>query len=118
MLYMQLVIDKYGSVIKRKENVFQIVNKDEKNEFSADIASQIIISSGASISSGVIKLAMEKDINIVYLNKLGTPYARIYPCKLYGTTLTRRKQATQYYSEKTEGDQDSLKYLNRLKYRL
>lgn len=30
MLYMQLVIDKYGSVIKRKENVFQIVNKDEK----------------------------------------------------------------------------------------
>lgn len=97
---MQLIVDKYGSVIKRKENVFQIVNKDEKKEFSADVISQIIISSGASISSGVIKLAMEKDIDIVYLNKFGTPYARIYPCKLGGTTLTRRKQATQYYSEK------------------
>jgi CRISPR-associated protein Cas1 len=97
---MQLIVDKYGSVIKRKENVFQIVNEDKKKEFSADIVSQIIISSGASISSGVIKLAMEKDIDIVYLNKFGTPYARIYPCKLGGTTLTRRKQATQYCSER------------------
>ena len=99
-LPMQLVIDKYGSIIKRKENVFQVVNENEKKEFSADIISQIMISSGASISSGVIKLAMEKDIDIVYLNKFGTPYARIYPCKLGGTTLTRRKQATQYYSER------------------
>ncbi len=97
---MQLVIDKYGSVIKQKENLFQIVDGDKKNEFSADDISQIIISSSASITAGVIKLAMEKDIDIVYLNKFGTPYARIYPCKLGGTTLTRRKQATQYYSER------------------
>jgi CRISPR-associated protein Cas1 len=69
---MQLIVDKYGSVIKRKENVFQIVNNNEKKEFSADVVSQIIISSGASISSGVIKLAVEKDIDIVYLNKFGT----------------------------------------------
>ncbi len=95
--YIPLIVDKYGSVIKRKESIFQIVNKDEKKEFSADVISQIIISSGASISSGVIKLAMEKDI--VYLNKFGTSYAKIYLCKLGSTTLTRRKQATQYYSE-------------------
>lgn len=99
---MRLILNEYGTTIKRKENRFEISNtkNDTKEEFSADIVKQIIISSGSSISSNVIKLAMKNDIDIVYVNKFGTPYARIYPCKLGGTTLTRRKQATQYYSSK------------------
>jgi len=99
---MQLIINEYGTVIKRKENLFEIINKskNKKEEFSADIIKQIVIASGASVSSKVIKLAMENNIDIVYINKFGTPYARIYPCKLGGTTLTRMKQATQYLSLK------------------
>ncbi|MBI2546944.1 MAG: CRISPR-associated endonuclease Cas1 [Candidatus Aenigmarchaeota archaeon] len=97
---MQLVINEYGSVIKKEENRFIVVTKDQKHEFSADDVKQILITAGASISANVIKLAMSKDIDIVYANKYGEPYARIYPCRLGGTTLTRRKQATQYLSTK------------------
>ena len=100
---MQLIVDGYGSYIHRKENLFVVEVKTEnqekkKEEFSADIVSQVLVTSKASISSGAIQLAMEKQIDIVYLDWHGKPYARTYPCKLGGTTLTRRRQATKYLS--------------------
>ncbi|MEM0135479.1 MAG: CRISPR-associated endonuclease Cas1 [Thermoplasmatales archaeon] len=101
---MQLIVDGYGSYIHRKENLFEVETKIEnqekkKEEFSADMVSQILITSKTSISSGAIQLAMEKQIDIIYLDWHGMPYARTYPCKLGGTTLTRRRQATKYLSE-------------------
>ncbi|MCL4381166.1 CRISPR-associated endonuclease Cas1 [Candidatus Marsarchaeota archaeon] len=99
---MQLIVDGYGSYIHCKDNLFvlelRVGTERKKEEFSADSVSQIIITSAASISSNAIKLAMEKQIDILYLDYRGIPYARTYPCKLGGTTLTRRRQATQYLS--------------------
>lgn len=100
---MQLIVDGYGSYIHRKENLFEVETKLEnqekkKEQFSAEKVSQIIITSKTSISSGAIQLAMENQIDIVYLDWHGRPYARTYPCKLGGTTLTRRRQATKYLS--------------------
>ncbi|MBI1935452.1 CRISPR-associated endonuclease Cas1 [Candidatus Woesearchaeota archaeon] len=97
---MQIVIDKFGTFIGKIENRFQIKTKDKKEEYSADNVSQILIASPCSVSAGAVKLAMEKEIDIVYTNYFGTPYARIYPCKLGGTTLTRRRQLEAYYSDK------------------
>lgn len=101
---MQLIVDGYGSYIHRKQNLFEVetgVENQEKKreEFSADTVSQILITSKASISSGAVQLAMEKQIDIVYLDWHGRPYARTYPCKLGGTTLTRRRQASKYLSK-------------------
>lgn len=105
---MQLIVDGYRSYIHRKENLFEVETKTEtqekkKEEFSADTVSQILITSKASISSGAIQLAMEKQIDIVYLDWYGKPYARTYPCKLGGTTITRRRQATRYLSDEVAG---------------
>nr|QBM01133.1 CRISPR-associated endonuclease Cas1 [uncultured archaeon] len=97
---MQIVIDKFGTFIGKTENRFQIKTKEKKEEYSADIVTQILITSPCTISAGAVKLAMEKEIDIVYTNYFGTPYARIYPCKLGGTTLTRRRQLEAYYSDK------------------
>ena len=97
---MQIIIDKFGAFIGKKENRFQIKNEDKIEEYSADKVSQILITSPSSLSAGAIKLAMEKNIDIVYTNYFGEPYARIYPCKLGGTTLTRRKQLEAYYTNR------------------
>ncbi len=97
---MYLIIDEYGTFIGKKENRFEIKRKEKTEEFSADLVKQIIISSASSISTGAIKLAMENGIDIVYLGKFGEPKARIYPCHLGGTTLTRKKQLEAYFSEK------------------
>jgi CRISPR-associated protein Cas1 len=95
-----LVVDDWKAFLGKKENLFQIHQENKKLEFSADDIGQIIITAASSISIGAIKLAMEKDIDIVFIDRFGTPIGRIYPCKLGGTTLTRKKQLEAYFSGK------------------
>lgn len=101
---MQLIINEFGTFIGKKENLFEIRIKNKereiKEEYSADKVDQIKILCSSTISSSAIKLAMENNIDIVLTNRFGEPYARIYPCKLGGTTLTRKKQLETYFSEK------------------
>src|SRR3989344_4522100 len=97
---MEIIINEFGTFLGKKENLFEIKNKEEKEEFSADKVDQIKILTSSSISSSAVKLAIENNIDIVFLNYFGEPYARIYPCKLGGTTLTRKKQLEAYYSNK------------------
>lgn len=97
---MKLIVNEFGSYLSKKENRFIIKNKEKQEEYSADQVEQIIISSPSSISEGVVKLATEKNIDIVFTNFHGKPFARIYPCTLGGTTLTRREQAKAYFDER------------------
>ena len=55
---MQLVINEYDTMIRKEENRFVLITGDKKEEFSADDVSQILITTGASMSSRVVKLAM------------------------------------------------------------
>jgi len=97
---MKLIINEFGSYLSKKENRFVIKTKEKKEEYSADQVDQIIISSPSSLSEGVIRLATEKNIDIVFTSFYGKPFARIYPCTLGGTTLTRREQAKAYFDER------------------
>ncbi len=107
MFYMQIILDDYGMFLGKQGNRFIVTKKPKddseteiEKEFSADKVRQIIISTASSVSTDAVKLAMESNIDIVYTNYYGMPVARVYPCKLGGTTLTRRSQATQYNTEK------------------
>ncbi|MEM7815052.1 MAG: CRISPR-associated endonuclease Cas1 [Candidatus Aenigmatarchaeota archaeon] len=97
---MHLIVDNWKTFIGKKENRFELVHEGGKEEYCADDVSQIIISAASSISIGAIKLAMEKGIDIVLMRHRGEPAGRIYPCKLGGTTLTRKRQLEAYFSDK------------------
>lgn len=97
---MQLVVDDYGIFIGKEGSRIKVVQKDKTSEFSIDKIDQIVISRASSISSEAVKLCTENNVDIVFLNHFGMPYARIYPCTLGGTTLTRKKQAEATQSEK------------------
>ena len=97
---MHLIVDDWKTFIGKKENRFELVREDGKEEYCADDVSQIIISAASSISIGAIKLAMEKGIDIVLMRRRGEAAGRIYPCKLGGTTLTRKCQLEAYFSQK------------------
>lgn len=96
----RLVLDKFGAFIGKKGERFVVKQESVKEEISSDKLSQILVLSGASFSSSAVKLAIENDIDVVFVKRNGAPYARIYPCKLGGTTLTRRMQLDAYSSEK------------------
>ena len=97
---MKLIVNEFGAYLSKKENRFVIKTKEKEEEYSADQVDQIIISSPSSLSEGVVKLATEKNIDIVFTSFYGKPFARIYPCTLGGTTLTRREQAKAYFDER------------------
>src|SRR3989338_2674626 len=94
---MKLIVNEFGAYLSKKENRFVVKTKEKEEEYSADQVDQIIISSPSSFSEGVVKLAIEKNIDIVFTSFHGKPFARIYPCTLGGTTLTRREQAKAYF---------------------
>ena len=97
---MRVVINDYGAYIRKRGNRFLICSKEKEEEYSSDKVSQILILRNSAISSEAIELAMSKNIDIVFLSSKGEPYARIYPCKLGGTVLTRRNQVEAYFSDK------------------
>jgi CRISP-associated protein Cas1 len=97
---MNLIINEFGAYLSKKENRFVVRSKEKEEEYSADQVDQIIIASPSSISEGVVQLATDKNIDIVFTSFSGKPFARIYPYTLGGTTLTRREQAKAYFDNR------------------
>ena len=97
---MRLLIDDYGAYLRKKGNRLVVTSGEKSEEYSADKVEQVMILKGAAVSTDAVELAMDKGIDIVCLDRVGRPYARIYPCRLGGTTLTRRNQLAAYSSLK------------------
>lgn len=95
-----IIIDKHGSYLQKIGNRFAVKYGSDRKEYSADKIAQIIFVAPSAISSEAIKLAVEKNIDLVYLDFRGNPYARTYRTTLGGTTLTRKKQLEATISEK------------------
>jgi len=98
---MQLVINTYGSYLRKNGNCF-LVKKEEKSfEVAVNKVNSILITTAASITTDAIKLAIDNNIDIVFLDSHGEPYGRIWHPKLGSTTLIRRRQLEIY--ENNEG---------------
>lgn len=89
---MQLVINTPGSYLRKKEGNFLIKKDEETFEVSVKKVQTIMITTSAYISTDAIKLAMENNIDIIFLDEYGDPFGRVWHSKLGSTTLIRRKQ--------------------------
>lgn len=74
-----------------------MVKKDDKSfEVSANKINSILITTAAYITTDAIKMAVENNIDIVFLDAHGDPYGRVWHPKLGSTTLIRRRQLEIY----------------------
>ncbi len=93
---MQLFIDTYGSYIHVKDQMFEIrLKKDgqlNKHHYSAKKVSHIIASKGTAISADAINLAVENNIDILFIDRSGSPIGRIWHSKLGSTSAIRKEQ--------------------------
>lgn len=89
---MQLVINSYGSFLKKNHNCFLVRNEDKVFEVSADKVKSILITTSATITTDAVKFAVENNIDIVFLDHSGDPYGRVWHAKLGSTALIRRRQ--------------------------
>ena len=89
---MQLVINTYGAYLSRRGELFQVKVKDQSTEISARKVRSILISTGAAFSSDAVQLAVEKNIDILFLDKYGDPFGRVWHGRPGSTTAIRRLQ--------------------------
>lgn len=98
---MQLVINTYGSYIRKRGECFEIKTDEQKKEISARKVQSILITTSVLISTDAILLAHENNVDIIFLDKHGDPFSRVWHSKFGSTAYIRRKQLE--FSENREG---------------
>jgi CRISPR-associated protein Cas1 len=89
---MQLVINSYGSYLQKNGDCFKVKKDEQVFEVSVKKVSSIMITTAAYITTDAIKLAMDNNIDIIFLDDFGDPYGRVWHSKLGSTILIRRRQ--------------------------
>ena len=96
---MQLVINTYGAYLRKSGNCFLVKREDKSFEVAVGKVTSILITTAAYITTDAIKLAVDNNIDIVFLDAHGEPYGRVWHPKLGSTTLIRRRQLEIYDSQ-------------------
>jgi len=89
---MQLIINTYGAYVHVKDDIFEIRVDGKKSHISPKKVRSILITTGAAVSSDAVKLAVENNIDILFLEKSGKPFGRVWHDKLGSTARIRRNQ--------------------------
>lgn len=89
---MQLVINTYGSYLRKNGDCFLVKNEDKVFEISVKKVESIMITTSAFLSTDALKFAIENNIDVIFLDEFGDPYGRVWHSKLGSTVLIRRKQ--------------------------
>ncbi len=87
---MELVLNTFGVSLNRDNEGFVITSKDGRQRIPADGIKSIQIGRGAQITSDAVMLAVEKEIEIVFMDKGGNPIGRVWSPR-YGSISTIRK---------------------------
>ncbi len=95
---MNVVLNSYGTSLLRKDKQLIIYKDGKKHAIDPEKVTSIIVYKGALISSDAILLAMEHSIDIIFMDKLGKPKARVWSPKIGGVATIRRKQLNFTFS--------------------
>lgn len=87
---MELILNTFGTSLSRDNEAFLIIHKDGKQRIPVLGVNSIQISRGAQITSDAVLLAIENEIEVLFMDKTGNPVGRIWSPK-YGSISTIRK---------------------------
>ena len=87
---MELVLNTFGTSLSRENEGFLITYKDGKQRLPTEGINSIQISRGAQITSDAVLLAIEKEIEILFMDRAGNPVGRVWSPR-YGSISTIRK---------------------------
>lgn len=89
---MKLILNTPGLYLCKRGECFQIQSENEKQEIAAVKVDQIMIATHAALTTDAIELALENNIDIIFLKGTGQPMGRVWHSKLGSITTIRRKQ--------------------------
>jgi CRISPR-associated protein Cas1 len=97
---MDLILTTFGTYLHRQGEMFVVKIKEQKQEVSSRKVRSIMITTGASLSTDAIELAIEKNIDIVFLDQVGHPFGRVWHGRPGSTIAIRREQLRLADTEK------------------
>jgi CRISPR-associated protein Cas1 len=89
---MQLVINTFGARLRRDGERFLVRVGEKKLAVSAHKVESILVATGVLLSSDVLRLAAEHNIDVVFLDRFGDPYGRFWQNRMGSTATIRRRQ--------------------------
>lgn len=89
---MQLFVNSPGTLIKQKDGCFRLSHKDKHLDISPEKLESIIITNKALLSTQAVVLALENNIDFIFLDSRGDPMGRVWFAKMGSTALIRRRQ--------------------------
>jgi len=102
---MQLIINTFGTSLRRKGDrlIIKSPSAERPGAISAHKVQSLVIATGVHLSSNVVHLASEHNIDIVFLDKWGQPTARVWQTKMGSTAAIRRRQLQAADTEEAMG---------------
>ncbi|MBS7288762.1 MAG: CRISPR-associated endonuclease Cas1, partial [Candidatus Freyarchaeota archaeon] len=93
----RIFLDDFGIFLGRKRNRFVVRKGDEEKEFVADEVEGIVCTCpGVSFSASALRLAVKSNVQVVFADYGGWPYAVLMPASLSGSVRARREQFLAY----------------------
>lgn len=94
---MELILNTFGLSLNRDNEAFVITSKDGRQRIPVDGIKSIQISRGAQITSDAVMLAIEHEIDVMFMDRVGKPVGRIWSPR-YGSISTIRKGQLNFTS--------------------
>lgn len=96
---MELVLNTFGTSLQVENQMFVVTHSDGRQLIDPDKLRSILISKGARISSDAALLAIEREIEVLFVDGSGKPSGRIWSVK-YGSVSTIRRRQLAFVDSK------------------
>ncbi len=96
---MELILNTYGTSLIKENGQLVVIHKDGKQIMPLDKLKTILVSKGAKLSSDAALLAIENEIEILFVDGIGKPQGRLWSIKYGSVSTIRRKQLDFTFSK-------------------
>ena len=92
---MEIVLNSYGTSLSCENEAFIVRNCNGSQRIPTDGVTAILINKGASMTSDAVMLAVDRQIQIHFMDRKGTPIGLVWSYK-YGSVSTIRKNQIDF----------------------
>ena len=96
---MELYVETEGTKISKLGEMIEIQNSEGVRKVSINKITTIMLSNGVSITTDVIRMALEKDVDIIFLDYLEKPIGRVWNNK-FGSSAKIRISQIEFFNNK------------------
>ncbi len=96
---MELILNTFGTYLTKENDTFLVIHKDGKQRISPEKLKRISIGKGTQISSDAAMLAIQYEIDVLFIDRGGQPLGRIWSNKYGSISTIRRNQIDFVFSK-------------------